>query len=97
MSLDEAHMMNEIRRSVKNHREFLNAYCILPLISKNTHPHYYNKKLTSTINYVRGYKLKCLIDKDLQEIYNLEDVEVYNDINDIVYHFKKTLDDFYKH
>lgn len=78
------------------HREFLNAYCILPLISKNTHPQYYNKKLTSTINYARGYKLKCLIDKDLQEIYNLEDVEVYNDINDIVYHFKKTLDDFYK-
>ena len=78
------------------HREFLNAYCILPLISKNTHPEYYNKKLTSTINYARGYKLKCLIDKDLQEIYNLDDVEVYNDINDIVHHFKKTLDDFYK-
>lgn len=78
------------------HREFLNAYCILPLISKNTHPQYYSKKLTSTINYARGYKLKCLIDKDLQEFYKLEDVEVYNDINDIVNHFKKTLDDFYK-
>lgn len=78
------------------HKEFLDAYCILPLISKRTHPDYYTKKLTSTINYAKGYKLKCLIDKDLQEIYNLNDVEIYNDINDIQVSFKKTLDDFYK-
>lgn len=77
------------------HKEFLNAYCILPLISKKTHKHYYCKKLTSTINYARGYKLKCLIDKDLQEIYNLDDVEIYNDINDITNCFTKTLEEFY--
>lgn len=77
------------------HKEFLNAYCILPLISKKTHEHYYCKKLTSTINYARGYKLKCLIDKDLQEIYNLDDVEIYNDINDITNCFTKTLEEFY--
>jgi hypothetical protein len=77
------------------HKEFLDAYCILPLISKTTHPQYYNKKLTSTINYARGYKLKCLIDKDLQEIYNLSDVEIYNDINDISVGFTKTLEQFY--
>jgi hypothetical protein len=80
---------------VNYHKEFLDAYCILPLISKNTHPHYYTNKLTSTINYTRGYKLKCLIDYDLQQIYNLPDVEVYNDINDIQISFEKTLYDFY--
>lgn len=77
------------------HKEFLNAYCILPLISKNTHKHYYTNKLTSTINYARGYELKCLIDKDLQKIYNLKDVEIYNNINDIVSAFNNTLKTFY--
>lgn len=78
------------------HKQFLNAYCILPLISKKTHPQYYTTKLTSTINYARGYNLKCLIDKELQDIYELEDVEIYNDIDDISIGFAKTLDQFYK-
>jgi hypothetical protein len=78
------------------HKEFLNTYCILPLISKNSHPHYYTNKLTSTINYSLGYNLKCLMDKDLQDIYNLPDVEIYKDESDIVDAFKKTLNDFYE-
>lgn len=78
------------------HKEFLDAYCIIPLISKKTHPHYYNNKLTSTINYARGYKLKCLIDEDLQEIYKLDNIEIYRDINDITSHFRITLEQFYK-
>ena len=77
------------------HKEFLDGYCILPLISKKTHPYYYNKKLTSSINYARGYNLKCIIDKDLQDIYNLDNVEIYKDINDIKNCFIKTLEDFY--
>ena len=77
------------------HKEFLDTYCILPLISKKSHPNYYKKKLTSTINYAKGYNLKCLIDKDLQNIYNLEDTEIYNDINDISCAFEKTLIKFY--
>lgn len=77
------------------HKEFLDAYCILPLISKTTHPHYYNNKLTSTINYARAYKLNCIIDKDLQDIYNLDNVEIYKDINDIKSCFIKTLEQFY--
>ena len=79
------------------HKEFLNAYCILPLISKNTHKHYYINKLTSTINYARGYELKCLIDKDLQNIYNLNNVEIYNNIDDIVSAFNNTLKIFYSY
>ena len=39
------------------HKEFLDAYCILPLISKETRSQYYNSKLTSSINYARGYNL----------------------------------------
>ena len=78
------------------HKEFLNCYCILPLISKESHPRYYTDKLTSTINYALYYKLKCLIDKDLQDIYNLPDVEIYKDESDMIDAFKKTLKDFYE-
>lgn len=81
---------------VDYHREFLDVYCILPLITKQTHPQYYNNKLTSSINYCIGYNLKCIIDKDLQKIYNLNDVEIFDDENNIVNSFKKTLIDFYK-
>ena len=81
---------------INYHKQFLNAYCILPLISKKTQPQYYTTTLTSTISYARGYNLKCLIDKDLQNIYNLGDVEIYNDINDIASAFAKTLEIFYK-
>lgn len=77
------------------HKEFLDAYCILPLITRNSHPQYYNTKLTSTINYARGYNLKCLIDQDLQCIYNLRNVAVFEDVNDIHTKFKETLNDFY--
>jgi hypothetical protein len=80
---------------INYHKEFLDAYCILPLISKKTQPKYYSKKLTSSINYARAYKLKCIIDKDLQKIYNLDNVEIYNDKNDITSCFKKTLKQFY--
>ena len=77
------------------HKQFLNVYCILPLVSKKFIPSYYKNKLTSSINYAIGYDLKCLIDKDLQNIYNLKNSEVYNDENDICASFEKTLIDFY--
>lgn len=80
---------------INYHKEFLDAYCILPLITKKTHPQYYKYKLTSSINYCTGYKLKCLLDKDLQHIYNLNNVEIFTDENDIADSFKKTLIDFY--
>ena len=77
------------------HREFLDCYCILPLITNKSHSCYYKNKMTSTINYAKGYKLKCLIDKDLQNIYNLDNVVIYNDITDITESFEKTLENFY--
>lgn len=77
------------------HKEFLDAYCILPLISKRTHPRYYCDKLTSSINYARGYNLRCIIDSDLQKIYNLKNAEIYNSIHDIADSFENTLIKFY--
>jgi hypothetical protein len=78
------------------HKQFSDAYCIIPLILKKSHPQYYTTKMTSSINYARRYRLKCLIDRDLQSIYGLNDVEVFNNENDIIIAFKKTLYDFYK-
>lgn len=76
------------------HKEFLDGYGILPLISKETHKQYYTKKLTSTINYSKAYNLVAIIDKDLQDIYQLENKEIYK--NDIVQAFRNSLYNFYK-
>lgn len=78
------------------HKEFLDCYCLLPLISKKTNPNYYDNQLTSSISYARGYSLKCLIDKDLQNIYNLPDVEIFINEHDICNKFENVLKDFYE-
>ena len=80
---------------VNFHYEFSDIYCILPLITKKTHPDYYINKCTSSINYSKGYNIKCLIDQDLQEIWKLPLVEIHND-NNFIEKFIKTVDDFYK-
>lgn len=77
------------------HKEFLDCYCLLPLTSKKTQPQYYENKLTSSINYTLAYKLHCLLDVELQNIYNLPNAYVYNDEQDIVSVFKQSLFDFY--
>lgn len=78
------------------HKEFLDCYCIFTLTLKETNKQYYKTKLTSTINYIRGYKLKAIIDNDLQEIYKLPNVELYSNEENVVDAFRKTLNDFYK-
>ena len=88
------HLKN--KNFIDYHKGFLDCYCILPLTLKSTNPQYYNGKLTSSINYAKGYKLKCIIDKELQNIYKLPDVEVYNNEKDIVNAFKKTLIHYHK-
>lgn len=77
------------------HREFLDGYAILPLISKEKQKHYYNFKLTSTINYAKGYDLKCIMDSDLYNLYPLRNSEVYSNETDIIHAFRKSLCDFY--
>ena len=72
------------------HREFLDCYGIIPLISKEENTFYYKNKLTSSINYGLAYDLWFLIDKDLQEIYNLKKSKIYTDnIDDIFENFLK--------
>jgi hypothetical protein len=78
---------------IEFHKEFIDAYAILPLINKINYPQYYTKQLTSTINYAKAYNLKAIIDKDLQNIYNLENAEIYKD--DIMPAFEKSLSEFY--
>lgn len=76
------------------HKELLDCYAIIPAISKSKQPQYYSTKLTSSINYANGYSLPCLIDKDLQEIYSLNNAYVYSNDN-IIVQFKKLLDLYY--
>ena len=76
------------------HREFLDCYGIIPLISKEENAPYYKNKLTSSINYGLAYDLWFLIDNDLQKIYNLKKSKTYtNNIEDI---FESLLKNFYK-
>ena len=69
------------------HREFLDCYGIIPLISKQENESYYKNKLTSSINYGLAYDLWFLIDKDLQEIYNLKKSKIYTDNIDDIFEF----------
>lgn len=78
------------------HQEFLDGYCLLTLTSKEKTPSYYNNKLTSSINYIKGYKLKCILDKDLQDIYHLKNSYVYDSRDKIGTLFYQSLQDFYR-
>lgn len=77
------------------HKEFLDGYAILPLISKEKQKQYYTYKLTSTINYAKAYNLKCIMDSELYKLYPLQNSEVYNSDMDILTAFKRSLYDFY--
>lgn len=78
------------------HKEFLECYCLLTLTSRVKTPHYYTNSLTSSINYSKGYQLYTILDKDLQDIYNLQNAFVFQEHHDIVNVFKTSLDYFYK-
>jgi hypothetical protein len=80
------------------HKEFLDGYCILTLTNKNKQPDYYNKKLTSTINYSKAYNLPCIIDNELNNIYNLPNAYVFNidDQSSLIKVFEKSLNNFYR-
>jgi hypothetical protein len=77
------------------HQAFLDAYCILPLTSIANTPYYYTSKITSSINYAKGYQLYTIIDEALQDIYHLNRAFVFKDENDICDIFEKSLRFFY--
>ena len=89
------------------HKHFEDVYALLPLLSKIKQPHYYKNQLTSTINYIKAYQLKTIIDQDLQNVYQFLDAYVYtgdrkekelheNYIQGFVNSFEKSLIDFYE-
>ena len=78
------------------HKEFLDIYCILPLISKKSHPQYYTNKLTSSMSYTYAYNLNIILDQDLQNIYKHKKAFIYKDENDFLNVFEKSLAHFYE-
>lgn len=81
---------------IEYHQAFSDTYCVLPLITKESHPHYYESKLTSTTSYIMGYNFPCIIDAELQSIYNLDNAYVFQKEEDLVSAFIKSYEDFYK-
>jgi hypothetical protein len=80
---------------IEYHKEFQNAYGILPLISYASHPRYYTTALTSSINYGLAYNLVFITDERLINIYNLKNHASYNNSSQIVEAFRKSLNTFY--
>lgn len=76
------------------HREFLDCYCVLPLITIESHPEYYATTLTSSINYIYGYNLRSIVDRDLKNIYKLPNADVFNNEDDICIAFEIVLNEF---
>jgi len=81
---------------IEYHQAFSSTYCILPLTTKQSHPHYYESKLTSSTSYIMGYDFPCIIDSDLQSIYNLNNAYVFEKEEDLISEFIKSYEDFYK-
>ena len=81
------------------HREFLDVYCILPLVSRVKQPEYYHTKFVSSIHYGLAFDLHFLLEDELRDIYGLEKCFVYeagnNRIKGVVDAFRQSLEAFY--
>ena len=60
------------------HEQFLQSTYLLPMVSQEEQPHYYDNCLTSSISYAKAYNLCCILDWKLQSIYNVSNAIVYN-------------------
>ncbi len=78
------------------HWHFRYVHAILPLVSRRSHPQYYSKQLTSSVQYARAYNIQCVLDRELQAIYRLPDAVVYEDENDVVRAFWESVTQFYR-
>ena len=76
------------------HRQFLDVFCLLPLIFEDTQPQYFTSKLTSSINYIKGYKTKSIVPKKLAVLYNICDKYSYNNRVEFRESFLRLLSDF---
>lgn len=81
---------------VQYHREFLDVYCLLPLLSPSKTPQYFKNKLSSSISYIEAYKLRSLMHEALHDIYpELENVHTYSSPPEMLQKFVMILDQFY--
>lgn len=95
LSFPEKFIICQNKNFIDFHEQFHDCYCIMTLTTRKRNKKYYKSTLTSTINYALGYNLKCLIDRQLQNIYHLPNAQVYNKPRDIVHAFERTLKYFY--
>lgn len=82
------------------HREFLDVYCILPLVSREKQPEYYHTKFVSSIHYGLAFDLHFLLEDELRDIYGLKKCFAYesgdeNRIKGMVDAFRQSLEAFY--
>ena len=82
------------------HRELLDGYCILPLVSREKQPEYYHTKFVSSIHYGLAFDLHFILDTELRDIYDLNKCFVYESCGEnrekgIVDAFRQSLDAFY--
>ena len=78
------------------HREFLDVYCLLPLLSPSKTPQYFKNKLSSSISYIESYKLRSLMHEALHDRYpELENVHTYSSPPEMLQQFVMLLDQFY--
>jgi hypothetical protein len=78
------------------HKQFIDAYSIIPLVSKEKQGIYYSSKITSSVNYGKAYGLKFLVDQEFSDIYDIENISYIYDNENIQNKFKLMIDDFYK-
>jgi hypothetical protein len=76
------------------HDKFSDVYCLMPLVTKSSHPHYYRNKFTTSIMYAQGYNLTTIIDKDLNDIYHLEKAYTFGNTKEMVDCFRESHDEF---
>jgi hypothetical protein len=76
------------------HRECLECCSILTLISRKFCSTYYYRRLTSSIAYAQAYNFTCILDNELQKIYQLDNCATYS--KDILPAFRKVIDNFHK-
>ncbi|QEP42039.1 hypothetical protein D5085_02115 [Ectothiorhodospiraceae bacterium BW-2] len=79
------------------HRQFIDAYCIIPLVDPINTPQYYKNKLTSSVSYGLGYGLHFLVEKVFAKKYSMDLSRefVYSNDDEFVSAFNKSLVDFY--
>lgn len=74
---------------------FVDAYAVIPSISKEKNPQYFYNEMTSSFTYIKSHGLNVLAEPDFFISYNIDIEKSYPYQNSIRETFQKMLDDFY--